>query len=947
MERLFEETVLVLGGAGFIGRMLVSYLLAAGYRVRVMVRGPAAALASIQNDRLEIVRGDILNETDLEAAFRNVDSVVHLAHVWGSTWNEFWRNNVEPTRKIGELCIAHNVRRLVFAGTIDSYYAGSKAGTITEKTPFDRNLKRRNYHARSKAAAEQILTEMHKQQQLPLVIVRPGIVIGPGGTLFHGAVGRFSGDLCEVWGEGTNALPLVLVSDVAAAMVRALQVDGIEGESLNLIDRPLLTARDYLDELQKQTGKPLNVVHRPIWKFFLADLIKWFVKAATRHPDRARVPYYYDWESRTQKAAFNSDHARARLGWQPASNRQRLVDEGIGSAVRYWRSSPRRGAGTRIENLETQPAGSLFEADVAIIGGGAAGLTIAREFMNTGVHVLILESGVDGESPVHAELDRLEWLNDPRGQASLNFRRMFHQKSMPWFDPDVQPYGVRCRGLGGSTVCWGGKSATFDDIDFAKRDWVPNSGWPFSRASHEPYIERAAEVLNLGPNIYDEKLWPLIGKNVKRPPLDSTKLRSFFWQFARSRLVAVSVMNLADEFRAQLAENVRTLINATVLHVDTNAEGDRVTGLQISTIDGAKSHVRAKVFVLAAGGIENARILLNSNRQQKNGLGNTYDNVGRYLMDHPGGRIGYFKKSDVKRTRYLGFYSIVPKNDSIMYMHGLALSPAVQARMKLLNTAVYVLPEISPRDPFGAVKRLLTFQTKNLGGDLWLMVCSLPLLAKGFAIKLFYSPVFPERLKRKTVNLLMAINPGFVVREFLSMRVPHRLDRMGIHVIVEQPPDRENCLVLSESTDALGVRRVAAHWRISANERRSVAAIGQFLHDELPKAGMPAPVLDEWIMQDRPDDAVLVDMAHIFGTTRMSDDPRTGVVDSQGKVHGVGNLFVAGSSIFPTSGHANPTLMILSLAIRQADEIKRRFFADTCRGAEQPQDSRKAFSSIE
>ena len=99
-----------------------------------------------------------------------------------------------------------------------------------------------------------------------------------------------------------------------------------------------------------------------------------------------------------------------------------------------------------------------------------------------------------------------------------------------------------------------------------------------------------------GPNIYDEKLWPLIGKNIKRPRLDSTKLRSFFWEFARSRLVAVSVMNLADEFRAQRADNVRTLINATVLHVDTNAEGDRVTGLEISTIDGAKSHVSAKVL---------------------------------------------------------------------------------------------------------------------------------------------------------------------------------------------------------------------------------------------------------------------------------------------------------------------------------------------------------------
>ena len=240
---------------------------------------------------------------------------------------------------------------------------------------------------------------MYKQQQLPLVIVRPGIVIGPGGTSFTEPSGASRATFVRCGEKGPMPCRSSWWQPSLPQWCARFKSTASKANPSNLIDRPLLTARDYLDELQRQTGKPLNVVRRPIWKFFLADLIKWFVKATTRHPGRARMPYYYDWESRTQKAAFNSDHARARLGWQPASNRQRLVDEGIGSAVRYWRSSPRRGAGTRIENLETLPAGSLLEADVAIIGGGAAGLTIAREFMNTGEHVLILESGLDGENP--------------------------------------------------------------------------------------------------------------------------------------------------------------------------------------------------------------------------------------------------------------------------------------------------------------------------------------------------------------------------------------------------------------------------------------------------------------------------------------------------------------------------------------------------------------------
>jgi len=145
---------------------------------------------------------------------------------------------------------------------------------------------------------------------------------------------------------------------------------------------------------------------------------------------------------------------------------------------------------------------------------------------------------------------------------------------------------------------------------------------------------------------------------------------------------------------------------------------------------------------------------------------------------------------------------------------------------------------------------------------------------------------------------------------------------MGIHVITEQEPTRESRLVLSAQKDPLGSPRVIALWKISEAERRSVVRIGQLLREELPKAGMPLPVLEDWIIENRPHDGPLVDMAHTLGTTRISDDPRSGVVDSRCMLHGVNGLYIAGGSVFPTSGHANPTLMIVSLAIRTADQIK-------------------------
>ena len=329
-----EPTVLVFGGTGFIGQELIRQLLDAGYCVRAVIHRSGSVLEEIDSDRLEIVRGDMGSKTDLKRLMSGIDFVFHLARAHVQTWDDYLRRDVEPTRLIAETCIESKVKRLIYTGTIASYYTGANAGTITEQTPLDRLIERRDYYSRAKATAESILMEMHRTKKLPVVIFRPGIVVGSHGTPFHWGVGMWTDEgLCQVWGDGENKLPFVLVSDVAAALVRATQVPEIEGRSYNLVDLPLLSARDYLAELQRCTGTVLDVRYRPIFQFYLIDLAKWLVKVMVRHPGRGRIPSYRDWESRTHKAVFDCSRARKELAWAPASDRQRIVDEGIDKAL--------------------------------------------------------------------------------------------------------------------------------------------------------------------------------------------------------------------------------------------------------------------------------------------------------------------------------------------------------------------------------------------------------------------------------------------------------------------------------------------------------------------------------------------------------------------------------------------------------------------------------------
>jgi nucleoside-diphosphate-sugar epimerase len=329
----------VLGGSGFIGKEMLRQLIDAGDLVRALVRSVSAIPRELrESGKLECVVGDIGNENDLKRAMEGVETVFHLARANVKNWADYQALEIEATRRVATCALEAGVKRFIYTGTIDSYYAGAGAGKITEATPLDPKIERRNLYARAKAASEEILVRMHRERGLPLVIVRPGIVIGRGGSPFHWGVGMWWSDaVCQMWGEGRNKLPLVLVEDVAGGLIAAMKTPGIEGRSFNLVGEPLLTAREYLDELDRTAGIKIQRHATPIARFYMIDMMKWLVKVAVRHPER-RMPSYRDWASRTGRAVFDCSAARAVLGWKPVNDRDELVQRGIAEAFKEFTS---------------------------------------------------------------------------------------------------------------------------------------------------------------------------------------------------------------------------------------------------------------------------------------------------------------------------------------------------------------------------------------------------------------------------------------------------------------------------------------------------------------------------------------------------------------------------------------------------------------------------------
>ncbi len=332
-EQSPPRTILVTGGTGFIGKVLVRQLIAKGLRVRVVTRSAEAGRLAFEQLPVELVQGSLSDEAFLATTLRDIDALYHLAKGEGKRWQDYLNSDVEPTRKLAQAAAKAGVRRFIYTGTIDSYYAGDPAQVINGDTPLDPLIEKRNHYARAKATCEALLFEMHSAGQLKVVVLRPGIVIGRGFTPAHWGVGEFlSASAMKYWGDGQHKLPFVLVEDVARGLVAALDNPAVEGKSWLLTDAPLLSGQDYVKELGRAMATNIRSSSMPAWRSYAIDLFKEGLKHLVKHPNR-RVPSLQDWKSRQHIARYDSSASQSALNWKPAGIRAALVREGIEAPV--------------------------------------------------------------------------------------------------------------------------------------------------------------------------------------------------------------------------------------------------------------------------------------------------------------------------------------------------------------------------------------------------------------------------------------------------------------------------------------------------------------------------------------------------------------------------------------------------------------------------------------
>jgi choline dehydrogenase-like flavoprotein len=565
----------------------------------------------------------------------------------------------------------------------------------------------------------------------------------------------------------------------------------------------------------------------------------------------------------------------------------------------------------------------LTAFDVVIIGGGPSGITLARELAGPDLRICLVESGSLAEDQIHEDLNEVdvcEELADPFLQDS---RTHYHKHQLKFWSNEVQRFGVRCRVLGGSTAGWAGKVAAFDDIDFQQRDWIESSGWPIRRSELAPYLERAAAHLDLGPLVSDRAFFPAARLQEPSELANLENFSPFLWQFSRSRKSLTDVMRFGPDFLGESHPGVTVLYNATVVSLIVKQR--KAAGVEIrSSVTGRVNlSLHAPTVIVASGAIENARILLVSRDDQGEAVGS--EATGQYLTDHPCVTLGNFTKPKQDHAaKVFGFFPFWKDFRCYMYSLGLAATPSIQKNLKIPHLAIFASPTISEDDPLLAVARLAKGRSTDRLADAKSVLNNLDILTTALGRKFVNYEKIPRRLRRLVTDIAIKVNANFVAGDYQSGGRGRKLEGLALNLICEQPP-RPDCFVsLSERRDRLGVPMARVTWSVDDRLRRAVLEVGRMLTDDFARCGIEGFVLTPEMQSGDPSALMIHDMAHTAGTTRMGSSPSTSVVDTDCQVHGVDGLYVVGASVFPTSGHANPTLMVVAFAIRLADHVRGR-----------------------
>lgn len=518
-------------------------------------------------------------------------------------------------------------------------------------------------------------------------------------------------------------------------------------------------------------------------------------------------------------------------------------------------------------------AGRQF--DVCVIGAGAAGVSLARELMKSGHEVCLAESGgMDFEE---------------RTQALYKGDNIGH----PYYDLEES----RLRFFGGTVSIWGGRCALLDEIDFRARRWVPHSGWPITRDDLMPWWRKAQDIFEIGPFEWTD-VYRLCG--IQDQGFDPERLATELWRFdeASERFAQSRVQDLVA------APNLTILLHANAVKLQASANGEGIEHVELRSLSGQEAKVKARHYVLACGAIENVRLMLASDDVHPGGIGNIHDQVGRFFMEHPTGRIG-----KVETSRPFELWAAYQKRfmrEGPPLAPVLRLSEKVQEEKQALNSIATFKLQRPPEKGVALGNKLYHNIKHSLHPD-----------RKGRALDHLYRGVraWFHRAVRETVEKTMA-NTGMT----------------GLYMIIrgEQAPNPDSRIVLSDKRDELGQRRADLSWQLSDLDKHTARVFTRVFDEEMRRLGQglvtPSPWIGEpgteWPVDPTVGNHPIAGYHHIGGT-RMSDDPRAGVVDSNCKVHGLANLHIAGSSVFATAGWANPTFTIVALALRLAERLDR------------------------
>jgi choline dehydrogenase-like flavoprotein len=539
------------------------------------------------------------------------------------------------------------------------------------------------------------------------------------------------------------------------------------------------------------------------------------------------------------------------------------------------------------------PDGQALAADLCIIGAGAAGITIAQELIGSGIDVLLLEAGgLKAEKATQAMY------------AGSVIDERLHSP----------PDRYRQRRFGGTTTIWGGRCVPFDDIDFESRDYVAYSGWPITRAALLPFYPKANQLCEAGEFVYD-------AAEAFRAPLPPMLTGFTSANFSTDTLERFSCptdfgRRYARPLRA--AGNVRVLLHANGTAIRLDAAGRQVTDLTVRNLQGKRFNVSAQQFVLATGGLEVARLLLASRDVQPNGIGNSYDVVGRYYMCHVAGTIGRIKIQGPLDRAYHG-YDI--SDEGIYCRRRLALRAEVQRAQRLGNFIARLHhPRITDPAHRNAILSLLylakfvipyEYGKRLHGGE-----------SASFSTWMHHmANVVTGPADVAAFAWHMLRHQKLAQRKFPSIIIRSAANLYSLDFHAEQRPNPSSRISLGDERDALGVPRLKVDWRYTEADVDTVSRALALLAEDLRRSQIgyfeydPASVETEMTRYGAYG-------GHHLGTARMGTDPRLSVINADCRVHETTNMYVAGAAAFATSSQANPTLTVVALALRLAAHLR-------------------------